>query len=340
MLTRQSSARLAPKALPASIHSTQPGGGWVVALELTWGRLRRRWLRLMRPGYVARMQVARRGECPGCPHDVIDDRDLKFFRNVCGYHFATADIPRRWRDRLPLAHMGRAEVLLFGGGLSVLAAAAAFLTPYAAVSSALLALFVVLFFRDPTRRIPDAPGAVVSPADGVITDVEELDEVPFWDGPALKIGIYLSVFDVHLNRVPETARVIEVCYVPGRFLDTRRRAAARVNEQCWTLFECETAPHHLIAVKQIAGTFARRIVCEARPGEVRARGERFGMIKFGSRTELYLAKSPLLRIVVGRGDRVRGGSSVLAQYGMESRQQELPPLSPEYRGEGPGVRGE
>jgi len=315
MLTRESSARLVPKALPANVRSAQPGGGWVVALELACGRLRRRWLRLVRPGYVARMRAARRGECPGCPHDVIDDRDLKFFRNVCGYHFAPADVPRRWRDRLPLARMGRAEVLLFGGGLLVLAAAVALLTPYAAVPPALLALFVVLFFRDPPRRIPRAPGAVVSPADGVVTDVEELDEVPFWDGPAVKVGIYLSVFDVHLNRVPETARVIEVCYVPGRFLDTRRRAAARVNEQCWTLFEREAPPHHLFAVKQIAGTFARRIVCEARPGEVLARGERFGMIKFGSRTELYLEKAPALRVAVRPGDRVRGGSSVLAQYG-------------------------
>jgi phosphatidylserine decarboxylase len=315
MLTGESSSRLAPKALPANVRSAQPGGGWVVALELAWGRLRRRWLRLMRPEYVARMRAARRGECPDCPHDVIDDRDLKFFRNVCGYYFAAADVPRRGRDRLPLARMGRAEVLLFGGGLSALAAAAALLTPYAAVPPALLALFVVLFFRDPPRRIPDAPGAVVSPADGVITDVEELDEVPFWDGPAVKVGIYLSVFDVHLNRVPETARVIEVSYTPGRFLDTWRPAAARVNEQCWTLFECEAAPHHLIAVKQIAGTFARRIVCEARPGEVLARGERFGMIKFGSRTELYLEKVPTLRVAVRPGDRVRGGSSVLAQYG-------------------------
>src|SRR5262249_57087450 len=132
----------------------------------------------------------------------------------------------------------------------------------AAVPPALLALFVVLFFRDPPRRIPDGPGLVVSPADGVVTDVEELSEVPFWDGPALKVGIYLSVFNVHVNRVPETARVIEVRYAPGRFLDTRWPAAARVNEQCWTLFEGEAEPHHLLAVKQIAGTFARRIACE------------------------------------------------------------------------------
>jgi phosphatidylserine decarboxylase len=315
--TSSAPARLAPKPLPPNVRSAQPGGGWAVALELAWGRLRRRWLRLARPGYVARMLAARQGECPGCPHDVIDDRDLKFFRNVCGHHFAADDVPRRWLDRLPLARMGRCEVLLYGGSLSALAAAAAAcLSPYAAAPPALLALFVLLFFRDPARQIPVGPGLVVSPADGLVTDVEELGEVPFWDGPAVKIGIYLSVFDVHVNRVPETARVVEVRYEPGRFLDTSRPAAARVNEHCWTLFECEAAPHHhLFAVKQIAGTFARRIVCEARPGEVLARGDRFGMIKFGSRTELYLAKVPGLRIAARPGDRVRGGSSVLAQYG-------------------------
>jgi phosphatidylserine decarboxylase len=261
------------------------------------------------------MRAARLGECPGCPHDVIDDRDLKFFRNVCGHHFAPADVPARWLDRLPIARMGRCEVLLYGGGLAALAVAAALLTPLAAVVPALLALFVVAFFRDPPRRAPDGPGLVVSPADGLVTDVEELDEVPFWDGPAVKVGIYLSVFNVHVNRAPETARVIEVRYAPGRLLDTRRPEAALVNEHCWVLFECEKAPHHLVAVKQIAGTFARRIVCEARPGGVLSRGERYGMIKFGSRTELYLFRAPGLRVAVRPGDRVRGGSSVLAQYG-------------------------
>src|SRR6188768_3676115 len=93
------SARLAPKPLPANVRSAQPGGGWAVSLELAWGRLRRRWLRLARPGHVARMLAARRGECPGCPHDVIDSRDLKFCRNVCGFRFDRADDRFAWRGR-------------------------------------------------------------------------------------------------------------------------------------------------------------------------------------------------------------------------------------------------
>src|SRR5262245_36696565 len=131
--TRDFSTRLAPRALAANIQTSQPGGGWVVRLELACGRLRRCWLRLARPEYVARKRAARWGEASGCAHDAIDDRDLKFFRNVCGYQFDSADVLRRWLDRVPLARMGRAEVLLFGGGLSLLALAAALLNPYAAL---------------------------------------------------------------------------------------------------------------------------------------------------------------------------------------------------------------
>src|SRR3954452_5413917 len=105
--TQTTATRLNPKPLPANVRSTQPGGGWALRLELAWGRLRRRWLRLARPRYVERMREARRGECPGCTHDVIDDRDLKFFRNVCGFHFDPADVPRRWIDLVPIAPAGR-----------------------------------------------------------------------------------------------------------------------------------------------------------------------------------------------------------------------------------------
>jgi phosphatidylserine decarboxylase len=262
--TQATATRLEARPLPANVRSTQPGGGWALRLELAWGRMRRRWLRVARPRYVERMREARLGECPGCTHDVIDDRDLKFFRNVCGYHFAPGDVPRRWIDRVPIAPAGRCEALLYGGGLAISAVAAAWLSPFAAVAPAVLALFVVAFFRDPQRTIPGGRGLIVSPADGVVTDVEELDAVPFWDGPAVKVGIYLSVFNVHVNRVPQTARVVEVRYEPGRFLDTATPEAARVNENCWVLFECEDAPHHLVAVKQIAGTFASACAVAAR----------------------------------------------------------------------------
>src|SRR5262249_55716505 len=150
--------------------------------------------------------------------------------------------------------------------------------------------------------------------DGTITDVEELEWDDLLAGPALKVGIYLSVFNVHVNRAPAVARVLELRYHPGLFLDVRRGMAPQVNEQLWTLFECEDLPHHRLLVKQVAGAFARRIVCETRPGQVLGRGDKFGMIKFGSRTELYLTRAPGLRVAVRPGDKVRGGSTVLARY--------------------------
>src|SRR5205823_1767044 len=100
----------------------QPGGGWCMELELAWGRLRRAWLRRFRPGYVRRMTERRQGDCPGCPHDIIDPRDLKYWRNVCGYWFRPEDDTFRWRDRLGLARAGFVELILFSavcGSLSV-----------------------------------------------------------------------------------------------------------------------------------------------------------------------------------------------------------------------------
>jgi phosphatidylserine decarboxylase len=154
----------------------------------------------------------------------------------------------------------------------------------------------------------------VSPADGVVTDVTRLDHLDDFQGPAVRVGIYLSVFNVHVNRCPEAARVVAVCYRPGRFLNSRHPAAPAVNEQFTTLLEGEAAPHRLLLVKQIAGAFASRVVNVARPGQVLGRGDRIGMIKFGSRTELYLQDDPQLCLLVRPGDRVRGGTSLLARY--------------------------
>src|SRR5438093_4391426 len=95
----------------AKINSIQPGGGFCMELELAWGRLRRAWLRRFRPGYVRRMAELRQGQCPNCPHDITDPRDLKYWRNVCGYWFRPEDDPFRWRDRLGLARMGLAELI-------------------------------------------------------------------------------------------------------------------------------------------------------------------------------------------------------------------------------------
>jgi phosphatidylserine decarboxylase len=217
------------------------------------------------------------------------------------------------RGRLPITRMGYVEVLLFGGGLALIAAGLAIWRPWAAVLPALLVGFVVWFFRDPNRTIPSGPGLLVSPADGVVTHVEELSEAGSWDGSTVKISIYLSLFSVHLNRVPERARLLEVRRLPGRHLRTRDPRSAEVNEQCRTLWECLDPPHLRFLIKQVAGPLVSSIVCPVRPGARLPRGARFGMIKFGSRTELYLPRHDGLCLTVRPGDRVRAGSSIIAR---------------------------
>ena len=314
--------RLQPKPLPGNITCVQPGRGWVMRLELAWGRLRRWWLRTVRPGYVSRMRALRRGDCPNCPHDIVDARDLKFFRNVCGYEFAPQHDRFLWRGRMKLARWGLAELLVFGGlfavaTLGLIAAATLMKTPwlgYSAMVPGGLALFVLSFFRDPNRRTPQGRGVIVSPADGTVDDIEELDHCDFVDGPAVKIGIFLSVFNVHINRAPESSRVIELQYMRGKFGNALRPETAKDNEQLWIALEADEPPHRRMLVKQIVGAIARRIVCDLRPGETLARGQKFGMIKFGSRTELYLPKEGGLCVEVKLNQSVRGGSSVLARY--------------------------
>jgi phosphatidylserine decarboxylase len=173
----------------------------------------------------------------------------------------------------------------------------------------LLAFFgTVGFFRDPRRRIPPETDAVVAPADGRVTHVEIADEPEMPTGRARRISIFLSVFDVHVNRAPTDGEVVRVVHEPGSFLDARHADAGAKNErQTWTLRNGEA----VVVVRQITGAIARRIVAWAKPGDRLAKGDRIGMIRFGSRTDLFL---PLeAEVVVRPGDRVRGGSSVVAR---------------------------
>lgn len=308
--------RMSTGTKPASV---QPGGGWCLSVELAWGRLRRAYLRRCRPGYVRRMAEKRQGHCPDCPHDIIDARDLKFFRNVCGYSFARKDDPFRWRERIGFARYGLAELLLFSllcGALYVLFGlltiwSGLFWVPLAAV--ALLHLEVLYFFRDPERVIPADPAVLVSPADGTVTHVGEVDDPDFPGGKAFRISIFLSIFNVHVNRMPRTGKVIDVRYFPGAFLDARHAECAVRNEQLWIDME-ESDSRRLVRVKQIAGAIARRIVCWLKPGdEVRA-GDRLGMIKFGSRTDVLIPADVPIDVAVKVNDKVNGGSTILLSY--------------------------
>jgi phosphatidylserine decarboxylase len=168
----------------------------------------------------------------------------------------------------------------------------------------LLAVFLLWFFRDPERIIPDTPGAVVSPADGRITDVSS---VTVGGTRHVRISIFLNVFDVHVNRSPIAGVIQDIHYQAGKFLNAMNETSAELNEQNVVTVEGEGAR---IIFKQIAGLLARRIVFTKKMGDHVARGERVGMIKFGSRTDILLDASASIQIKVG--DRVKGGSTVLA----------------------------
>ncbi len=319
--------QLSPEPMDRQITSIQPGGGMVMRLELAWGSVRRWYLKAFRPGYVARMRELRRGEPSGCPHEVLDPRDLKYYRNVCGCYWDPADDPFAWRDRLPFAREGLAELvwlsaLCFGTAAAVIVlvrnlvwSGPAVWAGYAvAAFLALVGLEVVWFFRDPRRKIPDGPGLIVAPADGRIAEIVELEWDEFLQGPAVRIGIFLSIFNVHANRSPADVRVIGLRYRKGKFLNALRPESARENEQLELRLQETEPPYRRFVVRQIAGAIARRIVCTARPGQQLARGERFGMIKLGSRTELVLPKESALVVHVREGQAVHAGSTVLAEY--------------------------
>jgi len=172
----------------------------------------------------------------------------------------------------------------------------------------LIALVLLLgFFRDPPRRVPQIPGAVVSPADGKVTaiTVNQDPEAGPAGGPV--ISSFLSVLDVHINRAPYAGRITGLRYRPGDFLNALNVDSGKRNEANWIFMEC--GRHHL-TVRQIAGLIARRIVCRVRKGDRVRRGQRIGLIRFGSRTELYLP--PEARVQVEVGQRVSGGRTVVA----------------------------
>ncbi len=175
-----------------------------------------------------------------------------------------------------------------------------------AIVFGLLAAFMAFFFRDPNRELPDDPDLVVSPADGRVTRVSPVDpqssESPF------VVSIFLSPLDVHINRAPIAGLVTNVAYTRGKFLMATKEAASLVNEQNALTIDGERIT---VVCKQIAGILARRIVCWTRVGQNLALGERFGLIKFSSRTDLLLPSN--VELQVREGDRVKGGTTIIGR---------------------------
>ena len=216
--------------------------------------------------------------------------------------------------RIPLAEYGLRELLLFGGaalaGTIVTVVWAWYLAP---VFAAVL-VFVLAFFRDPARRIPAEPGVVVAPADGTVTEIAEAVEPQFLRAPAHKIGVFMSLVSVHVNRSPCAGLVEAVEHRPGRFLDARDPAASAENESTAVVIGDAEGCGGRILVRQVAGVLARRIVCEAAVGDRLERGQRFGMIKFGSRAEVYVPVEAGFDVAVKIGDRVKAGETILGRF--------------------------
>lgn len=316
MFTASPPSNDAVAALPENIRSVQPGGGVCYSIELAWGRWRRWYLKRLRPGYVTRMAALRRGDDAGAPHEILDPRDLKYCSNQCTAHWDGADDPFTWRDRLPVTRWGLAELQIMGWPLALIAAVlllAGGWMKWLAVAPLVALALIVYFFRNPIRTPPSDPLAFVSPADGTIAEVTELEHYEFLDGPAVRIGIFLSIFNVHLNRSPRAGRVLAMDYKPGEFLNAMNPESAVRNEYMWIGMEDAERPGVRMAVRQISGLIARRIVCALRPGDGIGRGKSFGMIKLGSRTELVLPRD-LVRIETAVGEKVRAGETVLARY--------------------------
>ncbi|MBV9074122.1 MAG: phosphatidylserine decarboxylase [Acidobacteria bacterium] len=191
----------------------------------------------------------------------------------------------------------------YGLGAAVAAVLLGLITPWLAIIPALLGAFFLWFFRDPERQIPDGPGVIVSPADGKVTDIAQFSE----NGrPKQRISIFLNVFDVHVNRSPIAGRITNLSYQKGKFGNAMAAGSSDANEQNIVTVQGDG---QTIVFKQIAGLLARRIVFNPKAGDTLQRGQRVGLIKFGSRTDIILDAAVDLNVKVG--DRVAGGSSIL-----------------------------
>ncbi|NLX21799.1 MAG: phosphatidylserine decarboxylase family protein [Phycisphaerae bacterium] len=223
--------------------------------------------------------------------------------------------------RIPLHPAGGREIAILSlafGGPAVLFAVAAVGWGHAwcwlvAGLLALLWLGGLLFFRDPERTVPSGDGLLVAPADGRVVETVRLDEEPHVGGPATRLSIFLSVFDVHVNRSPCAGVVRSIQYQPGRFLDARDTRSGSLNEANTIVIAPDDPDAGLVVVRQIAGLIARRIVCTVKVGDRVRLGQRIGLIKFGSRTELVVAGHDAYEPAVRVGDRARGAVTIMAR---------------------------
>jgi phosphatidylserine decarboxylase len=225
--------------------------------------------------------------------------------------------------RIPLTKYGWPEAVVFPavvlvimvilllGGTSILSGWAVVL-----MESLLAVVFIWLlaFFRDPYRYCPTDKNVLLAPADGQITDIETVQEDTFIGSKALRLGIFLSIFDVHINRSPCNAKVERIIYRKGKYKNAKNPSSGRVNQSNDVWLVRTDSPIEKVLVRQISGAIARRIVCRVSEGQKLSSGEKFGMIKFGSRTELYVPARGNTECLVRIGDKVKAGLTPVIRY--------------------------
>lgn len=225
--------------------------------------------------------------------------------------------------RIPLTKYGLPQVAVYPGIAAAAMGAVAIWAGTLLEPWALVAIEVVLgavliwslsFFRDPERRCPCDRNLLLAPADGTITDIATVQEDDFIGEKALRIGIFLSIFSTHINRAPCNVRVEKITYREGKCKNALNPESGRVNESNNLALVRTDEPTDKLIVRQISGAIARRIVCDTVAGRELCGGEKFGMIKFGSRTELYLPIRDNAKCLVETGDKVKAGLTALVRY--------------------------
>ncbi|MGA1979423.1 MAG: phosphatidylserine decarboxylase [Sedimentisphaerales bacterium] len=227
--------------------------------------------------------------------------------------------------RLALTKYGWPEVIISPAivlGAMILVARLSSLVPRLSVWTiisieavlAVILIWVLSFFRDPYRRCPKEANLLLSPADGGVTDIEIVKENGFIGEHAIRIGIFLSIFNVHINRAPCNAKVERIRYKKGKYKNAMSPESGRVNESNDLCIIRTDNPKDRLIVRQISGAIARRIVCDTKEGQELTGGEKFGMIKFGSRTELYVPARANVKCLVQIGDKVKAGLTPLVRY--------------------------
>lgn len=211
---------------------------------------------------------------------------------------------KRRNERTPIAVEGMPFILIGAGVTAISCLLGWFIV---AILLGMFTFFVIWFFRNPEREIPKGDGIIVAPADGRIIEIREADEERILKNQALKISIFMNVFNVHVNRAPYAGKILNVFYNKGKFLAANKDKASMENEQNAVLLE--TPDGKRILFIQIAGLIARRIACWVKNGDIVERGQRFGLIRFGSRVDIYLPIE--VKLQVSLGDKTKAGTTIL-----------------------------